>query len=81
MTTAIVNHGIMGGPVGPNEALVLNGQTIAGVAHFLSGIMDRHVIDKTAVDSKFVICLEYAPDESAGPRAAADDWTERLPRD
>src|SRR5262249_37406862 len=42
----VCGHGIMGGPVGPNNALVLNGQTMAGVARFLSGIMDRHVLDE-----------------------------------
>jgi len=59
----ICGHGIMGGPAGPNNALVLNGQTMAGVARFLSGIMDRHVLDRTGVTDQFVIYLEYAPDD------------------
>ena len=59
----ICGHGIMGGPIGSNNALVLNGQTMEGVAHFLSGIMDRHVLDKTGIADKFVIYLEYAPDD------------------
>jgi len=59
----ICGHGIMGGPVGPNNALVLNQQTMEGVAHFLSGIMDRHVLDQTGLTDKYVIYLEYAPDD------------------
>jgi uncharacterized protein (TIGR03435 family) len=59
----ICGHGIMGGPVGPNNALVLNGQTMEGVARFLSGVMDRHVLDRTGLTDKFVIYLEYAPDD------------------
>ncbi len=59
----ICGHGIMGGPVGPNNALVLNGQTMAGVARFLSGIMDRHVLDDTGLTDTFVMYLEYAPDD------------------
>ena len=59
----ICGHGIMGGQVGANHALVLNGQTMAGVARWLSGVMDRHVLDQTGVGDKFVIYLEYAPDD------------------
>lgn len=59
----ICGHGIMGGPLGPNNALVLNGQTMEGVAHFLSGVMDRHVLDRTGLTDKFVMYLEYAPDD------------------
>jgi uncharacterized protein (TIGR03435 family) len=59
----ICGHGIMGGPRGPNHVLVLNGQTMEGIAHWLSGAMDRHVLDKTGVDGKFVLYLEYAPDD------------------
>jgi uncharacterized protein (TIGR03435 family) len=60
----ICGHGIMGGDVGPNHALVLNGQTMAGVARWLSGVMDRHVLDRTGVGDKFVIYVEYAPDDA-----------------
>ena len=59
----VCGHGIMGGPVGSNNALVLNQQTMEGVAHFLSGIMDRHVLDRTGLTDKYVIYLEYAPDD------------------
>ena len=34
-----------------------------GVSHFLSGMMDRHVLDKTGITDKFVIYLEYARDD------------------
>src|SRR5690349_1799637 len=50
----ICGHGIMGGPVGSNDALVLNGETMVGVAHFLSGVMDRHVLDRTGLTDKLV---------------------------
>jgi len=56
-------HGIMGGPVGSAWALVLNGQPMEGVARALSGQLDRTVLDKTGVEGKFIIYLEYAPDE------------------
>ena len=32
-------------------------------ARFLSGVMDRHVLDRTGLTDKFVIYLEYAPDD------------------
>ncbi|HKW02591.1 MAG TPA: M56 family metallopeptidase [Vicinamibacterales bacterium] len=59
----ICGHGIMGGPVGPNHAVVLNGQTMDGVARWLSNVMDRHVLDQTGVSDTFVIFMEYAPDD------------------
>jgi uncharacterized protein (TIGR03435 family) len=59
----ICGHGIMGGPIGPNHAVVLNGQTMEGIARWLSNVMDRHVLDHTGVSDKFVIFMEYAPDD------------------
>jgi uncharacterized protein (TIGR03435 family) len=50
---------------GAVEALVLNGQTTDGIATWLSGLLDRHVLNQTGVDGKFVIYLEYAPDDHA----------------
>lgn len=59
----ICGHGIMGGPVGPNHAIVLNGQKMDGVARWLSNVMDRYVLDQTGVSDTFVIYMEYAPDD------------------
>ncbi|HUL74314.1 MAG TPA: M56 family metallopeptidase [Vicinamibacterales bacterium] len=56
-------HGIMGGSVGPNQGLVLNGQTMAGLAQVLSSMTDRHVLDRTGIDGKFEMYLEYAKDD------------------
>jgi uncharacterized protein (TIGR03435 family) len=64
-------HGIMGGRNGPAEALVLNGQTMDGVASALSRLLDRHVLNRTNVDGKFLIYLEYAPDEHTPAIATA----------
>jgi uncharacterized protein (TIGR03435 family) len=67
-------HGIMGGRNGSAEALILNGQTMDGVASALSRLLDRHVLNKTGVDGKFLLYLEYAPDEHT-PRLATEAAT------
>jgi len=76
----ICGHGIMGGSNGPNQALVLNNQTMDGVARILSGMLDRHVLDKTGVDGKFIVYMEYAhddftPGDIRDPRAPNDPPT------
>jgi bla regulator protein BlaR1 len=57
----------MGGRKGPNRTNEVVG-TLRWLAFALSGIMDRHVIDRTGVTDAFRIHLEYLPDESAAGR-------------
>jgi uncharacterized protein (TIGR03435 family) len=61
----ICGHGVMGGKIGDLNALALGRQTMAGVAMIISGQMDRHVLDKTGVEGRFNLYLEYAADEHA----------------
>ncbi|HEX6464368.1 MAG TPA: TIGR03435 family protein, partial [Vicinamibacterales bacterium] len=55
--------GVMGSERGSTETLALNGQTMDGVAGWLSATLDRHVLNKTGIEGKFIIYLEYTPDE------------------
>jgi uncharacterized protein (TIGR03435 family) len=55
--------GVMGGERGSNETLALNGQPMDGVAGWLSTVLDRHVLNRTGIEGKFILYLEYTPDE------------------
>jgi uncharacterized protein (TIGR03435 family) len=70
----VCGHGVIGGTVGAAQALLLNGQTMDGVADGLNGILDRHVLNQTGVEGKFIVYLEYAPDEhTPGPEAVTGE--------
>ena len=58
----------MGGRNGPSRTNEMVG-TLRWLAFALSGIMDRHVIDKTGITDVFRIYLEYLPDELTPQRA------------
>ena len=53
------------GPGDPNFTLVAGGSTLSSVAQWLSGTLDRHIIDKTWITEIFNIRLEFARDENA----------------
>jgi uncharacterized protein (TIGR03435 family) len=59
----LCGHGVLGGGFGATSGLLLNGHTMDGIASLLSGQLDRHVLNRTGVEGKFIIFLEYAPDE------------------
>ncbi len=58
--------GWMGGPSnGPNRTVMGGAVTLSRLAEVLGDFaLGRHVIDRTGISDKFVIRLEYAPDES-----------------
>jgi uncharacterized protein (TIGR03435 family) len=51
-------------PNGPNVVWTLGGFEVQTLAGRLSPTMGRHVIDRTGITGKFVIRLEFHPDES-----------------
>jgi uncharacterized protein (TIGR03435 family) len=61
-TVLVIDHIERPTPDGPIATPSRQRQTMEGVAHWLSGMMDRHVLDQTGVSDTFVIYLEYAPD-------------------
>jgi uncharacterized protein (TIGR03435 family) len=54
---------VMGGH-GPNVVWTWGGFELQSVAYRLSGALQRYVVDKTGVADKFIIRLEFHPDES-----------------
>lgn len=64
----ICGHGIIGGRNGGNNALVLSGQQMSGVARALSMFTDRMIVDRTGIDAKFNLYLEFKGDEFAGDK-------------
>jgi bla regulator protein blaR1 len=64
---------------GGNRQLMLTGVTLQHVAEgFLSDlVMDRFVIDQTALEGKFNVLFEFAPDDSTPGGAAALRWARR----
>ena len=62
----ICGHGIIGGKNGGNEALALGGQPMSGVARALSMFSDRMIVDRTGIDGRFNLYLEFKADEFAG---------------
>ena len=56
--------GMNGGSEGPNIIMDFGGSTLSSFAGFLSGSMDRHVLDKTGIDGRFNIHFEYLRDEN-----------------
>jgi uncharacterized protein (TIGR03435 family) len=85
----VCGHGVIGGKNGPNEALALGRQTMKGVARMLSVHTDRMILDKTGVEGRFNLYLEFAADdrfrdplffkprgaEAAGPPTAPNVFT------
>src|SRR6185503_5013628 len=57
----ICGFGVMGGMVGPNNAVAMTSQTMDGIARLLATYTDRNVIDKTGITDKFNVYLEFAP--------------------
>ncbi len=49
---------------GPDWAIDSAGQKLSNLANGLSGILDRHVFDKTGIDDLFIFHLEFAHDET-----------------
>jgi uncharacterized protein (TIGR03435 family) len=62
----ICGHGMMGGKNGGNEALALGSQPMSGVARALSMFTERLIVDRTGIDGKFNMYLEFAADDFAG---------------
>jgi bla regulator protein blaR1 len=60
----ICGFGVMGGMIGPNNAVAMTSQTMSGIARLLSTYMDRFVVDKTGINGNFNVYLEFAPDTS-----------------
>jgi bla regulator protein blaR1 len=75
----------MGGtPHGPNRTVLGGGVTMERLADFLSNfVMDRHVIDRTGIDTTYNIHLEYSPDErtpcTGPPQACQVDANTDIP--
>jgi uncharacterized protein (TIGR03435 family) len=64
----ICGHGIIGGKNGGNDALVLSNQPMSGVARALSMFTERMIVDRTGVDGRFNLYLEFKADEFAGDK-------------
>jgi uncharacterized protein (TIGR03435 family) len=60
---------------------VLGGATLNGLAVVLSCVLNRNVLDKSAISSKFNIHLEYTPDETTPDQFAALAGIPPQPRD
>lgn len=60
--------GINGGSEGLNIIWDFGGSTLSAFAGVLSGNLDRHVLDKTGIEGRFNIHLEYVRDENTSPR-------------
>ncbi len=59
--------GVSGGSEGPNIIWDFGGSTLANFAGILSGNLDRHVLDKTGIEGRFNIHLEFIRDENTSP--------------
>jgi uncharacterized protein (TIGR03435 family) len=77
--------GVMGGENGSNRTLALNGQPMDSVAYWLSTAVGRHVLNRTGLEGKYTLYLEYAPQDSpadaTGPsvfKAIEEQWGLKL---
>jgi uncharacterized protein (TIGR03435 family) len=56
--------GVSGGSQGPNIIWDFGGSTMAAFAGIISSNLDRHVLDKTGIEGRFNIHLEFLRDEN-----------------
>ena len=56
---------VSGGRKGPNQIIDVHGMSLNEFSKFGVGLLGRPIIDKTGINGKFDLRLEYAPDSTA----------------